>query len=229
MKKIILFLILSVPLLAQSFKVIKTKGKVEALKGTSEKWTPLKVGERLTGSDIVATGVNSLLVLKSKGSYFKLKSNAALKLNYVRKMTLDELLLALTMDEIKNLRYRNKKDKSRNTAIYGGKISVGSPKPNKNSIEMGIKQINGAKDLSENGYLKTAVLAARETFAKYPETGRRFKDRIYFADILTKLGLYNEAVQEYQDILNLPLTQTQKELTKKKIESVKKIILRREG
>ncbi len=227
MKKIFVFLILNLSLFAQGFRVIKVKGKAEVLKGATEKWVQLKIGQTLSANDIVATGKNSLLVLKSEEGYFKLESNAALKLNYVRRLTLDELLLALTMDEIKNLHYKSEKGESQNTAIYGSKITSEAPKPNNIGVEMGIKQINGARALSENGFLKSAVLAARETFSKYPTTRKRFEDRVYFASLLTKLGLYNEAIEDFQGILTLKLSAKQKALVYGKISEAKKEIIRK--
>jgi len=225
MKTLILFLLISLQIIAQSFEVIKIRGNVEVLIGSSEKWKTVKVGDTLSTNDIVATGKNSLLVLKSDNCYFKLKSNAALKLNYIRKLTLDELLLALTMDELKNLKRKNKKNASLNTAIYGSKIDSYSIQHNKYSTEMGIKALNGAKYLAENGFLKSSVLAAKETFSKFPFTRKIFNDRLFFANILFNLGLYNEALQEYQDVSNLSLTRSQKRVVESKIAKTKKIIL----
>ena len=65
---------------------------------------------------------------------------------------------------------------------------------------MGIKKINGAKQLAENGYKESAVLVAKETYRKYPSTKNKITDRIYFADILVDLKLYSEAFEEFSEI-----------------------------
>lgn len=224
MNKVLLFLfLLSLCVSAQTFKVEKVTGKVSALKGTSENWTDVKTGDKLQGSDLIATNENSYVQISQNGSSFLLKSNSALGLNRIKKLSVDELLLALAMEDIKNVPKNKSNIKTRSTAVYGAEISG---KQNKliPANDLGSKKINGARQLAENGFKESSVLAAKETFSKYPETQKSVSDRIYFADIFEKLGLFDEAYSEYLNISNLTMNNDQKNIVQGKISLLSKKI-----
>lgn len=191
--------ILSLSLWAQEFTVEKVSGDVKVLRGTSEKWQQVKPGETLLGSDLVQTGESAFIQLSGTNGVFMLNGDAALGLSYIREVSLNELLLALAMEEIRNVPLQNGNDKSKTTAVYGEDKSIEETKTVMHS-ELGRKKLNGARYLAETGFEESALIAVAEIYRKYPDTKQLIEDRIYFADILIKLELYNEAFREMLDI-----------------------------
>ncbi|MGE5411537.1 MAG: hypothetical protein ACM3MI_11310 [Clostridiales bacterium] len=220
-KIIVLFLIMSFAITAQTFKVEKVSGRVSALKGTSENWVDIKQGDKLSGSDLLVTGENSYIQLSKDGSSFLLKSNSALGLNSIKKLSVDELLLALASEEIKNVPKNKSDSKTKTTAVYGSKID-NKPASAAPASDLGLKKINGAKQLAESGFKESSVLVAKETFRKYPDIQKRVSDRIYFADILERLGVYDEAYSEFLKINGLAMKDAERSVVKTKLELLSK-------
>lgn len=200
MKKLfIAILFLGLNLSAQDFTVEKISGNVQVLKGTSEKYENVNQGDKLNGNDLIVTNEKSFIQLNKAGNKFILQGNSALGLNYLKQISINDLLLALAREEIRRVPKNEGNGNSRNTAVYGEEIRTDSP----NSIiddKMGIKKLNGAKQLAESGYKESAVLVAKETYRKYPSTKNKIDERIYFADILVDLTLYSEAFEEFNEI-----------------------------
>jgi hypothetical protein len=200
MKKILLIILFYItPLFAQEFIIEKISGNVLVMKGTAEEWISVKTGQKLSGDDLIATAGKSFIQLSNKEGRFILQSNSALNLNAVKKLSINELLLALAAEEIRNIPSGKSKSGLKNTAVYGkeesrGKILVPSLK------ELGNKKINGARQLAESGYKESALVVAKETYRKYPETKSNFEDRLYFVDIMMNLNLKSEAASELKDI-----------------------------
>jgi hypothetical protein len=202
MKKcMFLFLIISLNLFAQEFVVDKISGSVSVMKDTEEEWTQVKSGQKLTKNDLVSTSEKSYIQLSSKDSKFLLKSNSAVNLSAIKKMTLNELILALAAEEIRNIPSNKKNGNMKNTAVYG-KEENSDAKVVPETKELGIKKINGAKQLAENGFKESALVVAKETFRKYPNTKQNLSDRLYFVDQMINLKLRNEASAEINDMKN---------------------------
>lgn len=200
---------------AQSFKVEKVKGKVTALKGTSESWVEVKKGDKLSGSDLIMTDKNASIQLSKDESIFMLKSDAALGLNSIKKISINELILALTVEEVKSVPKKSGND-TKTTAVYGSKIKTNNNVSVTPSL-LGSKKINGAKQLAQSGFKESSILVAKETFRKYPETAEIAKNRLFFAALLEELNLNDEAFDEYSKISKLNLTYSDKELVKNKL------------
>ena len=208
---------------AQDFKVEKVSGNVSILRGTSEEFTPVVKGDILDGTDLLVTDENSFVQLVRNNSRFILNSNAALNLLNIKKVSINDLILALPMEEIRNIPEGNSGN-SKNTAVYGTQENEsGALTVNENVI--GIKKLNGARQLAESGYTESAIIVAKETYRKHPATRSRFDERIYFADLLTGLKLYEEALTEYNDVRKLELTEGQKETVTGKIEGIKEALV----
>jgi len=210
MKKLtIIIFLFSVSVFAQEFTVTKVNGKVMVLKGTDEKATLVKKGDQLNGNDLLITDNNSLIQLDNKGKIFLLKSNSALGLNNIKNISINDLLLQLAVEDIKRLPGGNQKSNGRTTAVYGSEIGKNSSVVISEDL-LGEKKLNGAKQLSEEGYPKSAILVARETFRKHPKTKKMINSRIYFANQLYNLKLYEEATSEFVKIQKLNLSKIQK-------------------
>ena len=219
MKKLILVLLLAGFVPAQTFKVESVSGDVKYQQGGSESWAILKTGETVGDDVVISTGDNSSVLLKGENGQFKLGELAAVSVSNIKTMNIDELLLALAMDDIMNAPKKIEKS-SDNTAVYGSEEGK-DKEPMIKSNDFGIKRLNGAVELAGNGLEESAVVAARETFRKYPGTKEIPSYRIYFANILYDKGLYEEALDEYVDIQKLKLTDKEKAEINEKTGSIK--------
>lgn len=219
---LLVFLFATVEAKAQAFIVEKISGKVLVLKGTSEDYQLVKKGDILSPSDLLITEENSVIHLSKNSKRFILNSNSALGLNYIKEVSLNDLLLALTMEEVRNIP-DDRTSGSKSTAVYGTKEnSQQFPEIIENSL--GLKRINGARQLAESGYKESAVIAVKETYRKYPSTKLLFNDRLYFADLLKELGLMREALSEYNDIAVNQLNEHQTATIQSRIEDVSLVI-----
>ena len=91
-----------------------------------------------------------------------------------------------------------------------------------NRLQFGIKRINGAVQLAENGFKESAVVTAKETFRKYPSTKEMANYRIYFASLLYDFGLYDEAYDEFTSIKELKLSDKEKSNVEEKLSQLNK-------
>ena len=222
MKTLLMILMFAGVLSAQTFTVEKVSGDVKYQNGSSETWTTLKIGTTLKDNAVISTGQNSSVLLKGNKVNFNLNESSAVSVNSIKKMNIDELLLALAMEDMMNAPKEIKKS-SDNTAVYG-------TKEGENSLQIitddfGIKRLNGAVQLAENSLEESAVVAAKETYRKYPDTKNLPSYRIYFANILNDKGLYEEALDEYVDIQKLKLTDEKRAEVNEKTESIKMKLL----
>lgn len=218
MKKIIMFLLFAGSVSAQNFTVEKVSGDVKYQNGNSENWSVLQEGSRVNDNAIIITADNSFVELEGNNVQFKLNESSAVSVSNIKKMNIDDLLLALAMEDMMNAPKDIKKS-SDNTAVYGTEEGQDNPLLIKTD-DFGIKRLNGAIQLAQNDLQESAVIAARETYRKYPETKAISSYRIYFADILYKKGLYEEALDEYLDIQKLDLTESQQSDVVLKTESI---------
>jgi len=226
MKKIFLIImLLTFSINAQSFVVEKVNGNVLALIGFNEEWVKVKVGQVLKGNDLISTGEKSLIQLNNNGNRFILQSNSALSINNIKRISLNELLLALAMEEIRNVPNFKENNSRRNTAVYGEKVS-NIPVDKSVISDLGIKKLNGAKQLAINGYKESAILLAKETYRKYPETKTRIDDRLFFVSLMIELQLLNEAAADLSELEKMKLTKEQHEKVEHYFEIINEKILK---
>lgn len=221
MKKVIAILILlSSIVLPQKFKVEKISGTVRALTTDSENWIELKTGNEIPPNTIVSVEKNSLVKISGSEVSVTLTENSAITLSNLKKMSTEDLVLAIAMENILNAPRNNGKNKSQSTAVYGKNEFEKNPVVS--NQEFGIKRLNGAKQLAENGLKESAVIAAKEVYRKYPSTKSMSDYRIFFAEILYEKKLYEEALDDYNDIQTLSLSESQKEKVNQRIEEIKR-------
>ena len=227
MKKIFLILfIMGGFLSAQTFIVKKVKGDVKAQIGVSEKWQPVKRNDELNIQTTLMTSKNSNVILRFGKEKFKINNSSIVSLKRVKKLTTDELLLALAMGNLIDVpRKKNNINKSPNTAVYGSEIN-GKTKTIIDENDFGTMRLNGAKQIAENGYVESAIIEAMETYRKYPDTKELSNYRIYFADLLVKKSLYDEALSEYNEINKLKLNPKEKSHVAAQMKFLKKKLLK---
>ena len=220
-----LILLLLVPsLIAQDFKAINVKGTVQYRSGTSEVWAEIKEGSVLHSDDFVSTGSKSSLQIKGTEKIINIGEFSVVSISSIKKMSTDDLLLALAMEDMINAPKTNGKNQSSSTATYGDDEGK-NKNPEMKTDDFGIKRLNGAMQLAKNGFKESSVVFAKETYRKYPDSKQIPSYRIYFADILYDKGLYEEALGEYIDIAKLDLSKEEKAKVESQTQSINKILL----
>jgi len=223
--KTFLVLLFFVPsLIAQEFKAINIRGDVKYRAGTSEVWAEVKEGTALHLDDFISTGEKSSVQIKESGNIISIGELSAVSVASIKKMSTDELLLALAMEDMINAPKTNSKNNSSSTAVYGDKEGQGKNLTVKTD-DFGIRRLNGAMQLAKNGLKESSVVFAKETYRKYPNSKQFPSYRIFFADILYEKGLYEEALGEYLDIAKLDLSKEEKAKVESQTKSISKILL----
>jgi len=223
MKLIIIILFSVTSIIAQSFTVEKISGETVYRANGDEEWVNLKVGDKIPENATIATGEHSNLQISNGGVDFSLEELSAISISNIKKMSVDDFLLALALEDVLNAPPDTNKY-SDNTAVYGARESEVNTSHIK-SDDFGIKRLNGAVQLAELGFEESAVVASRETFRKYPDTKTLTVYRIFFADILLEKNLYEEALTEYTDIKKYNLNENEKSYVEEKLELIRKKLL----
>ncbi len=225
MKKILFIILLSTGIItAQTFKAERIEGHVTVQTGTGENWTMVNDGQMLPPNSTVETSSNSQVWLQGANVNLLLKGSSAIALSSIKKMSIDQLILALAMEDMLNAPHKKENINTQNTAVYGAEVNGIKP-PVIKSNNFGIKRLNGAVQLAEGGYKESAVVFARETFRKYPATKSIAAFRIYFADILYNLGLNEDAYDDFKTIQKLKLSDVQEKEVKDKMDTLAKRLL----
>jgi hypothetical protein len=224
LKIILISILLIVSAAAQKFKVINVSGDVKYQSGASENWVEVKSGELLQADGIISTSNKSSVKIKQYEEIITIGELSAVSISSIKKMTTDELLLALAMEDMIKAPKTNGKGNSNSTATYGNKESIDKSDQLKNN-DFGIKRLNGAMQLADNSMQESSVVFAKETYRKYPETKQIASYRIFFADILYEKGLYEEALGDYLEIQSLNLNNEQISKVDSRIDSINKIML----
>jgi len=223
MKILFIMLIVTSALTAQTYEAIKVKGEVKYQTDSGEKWLGLKQGDILNSNSVVTSGPNALAQIKTEKITFSLKELSAVSVINIKQLSRDELLLALAMEDMLNVPEKNE-NTALSTAVYGSQEDGINPLFIK-SDNFGIKRLNGAVQLAESGMEESAILAAKETYRKYPDVKSIPSFRIFFAVLLSKKGLYEEALKEYLEIQQLKLNDGQKAEVNSMTDEIKKKLM----
>ena len=180
---------------------------------------------KINSNSIISTDKNSYIKIKGDDIIFTLKESSAISVSNIKKMSLDDLILALAMEDVINTPRKKENVKSDNTGVYGNKVDGETLKTLK-SNDFGLKRLNGAKQLAENGMKESAIVAAKEVYRKYPDTKIDAGNRIYFANLLNDRGLYEEAYDEFSEIKSLHLNAEQKSYIENKLDEIGKKLIK---
>ena len=223
MEKLFLLIFIAAGLaFSQTYKIEKVTGSVKIL-DSMDKWIEPKEGIVLSPNSILVTEANSSVKLTGYGISFTLKELSALSISSLKQMTLDELLLALAMEDMMNAprkKENNPAGRDKTTAVYGTK--EGAVEKIISSNDFGLQRLNGAFQLAENGFKESAVITSKEIFRKYPETKKKADSRIYFANLLYEFGLYEEVYDEFNSIKELKLSDKERSEVENKISLLNK-------
>ncbi|OGU81741.1 MAG: hypothetical protein A2254_11370 [Ignavibacteria bacterium RIFOXYA2_FULL_35_9] len=199
-------------------------GTAKAQIGSSEKWMEVGEGAELPPYSTISTSKNSSVVLVKGNTKFTLKESAAVTVNHIKKMSTDDLLLALAMEDMMNAPRKKDKNKSKSTQVYGDQ-NKNDKTPGVSNDEFGLMRLNGAKQLGDNGFEESAIVAAKETYRKYPETKKIISQRIYFANLLYEKGLFEEAYAEFNSFKDYGMSEKNKAEVDSKIELLSKKLI----
>ncbi|OGU36218.1 MAG: hypothetical protein A2315_09425 [Ignavibacteria bacterium RIFOXYB2_FULL_35_12] len=225
MKNILVVLIISAGItFAQKCYVESVTGTAKAQIGSSEKWMEVGEGAELPPYSTISTSKNSSVVLVKGNTKFTLKESAAVTVNHIKKMSTDDLLLALAMEDMMNAPRKKDKNKSKSTQVYGDQ-NKNDKTPGVSNDEFGLMRLNGAKQLGDNGFEESAIVAAKETYRKYPETKKIISQRIYFANLLYEKGLFEEAYAEFNSFKDYGMSEKNKAEVDSKIELLSKKLI----
>ena len=224
MKTLILSLILTSVCLSQSYEIEKINGNVKIITSSDNTWQVLNYKIQAGANTLVSTDKNSSAKIMYDNFTFTLKESSAISVSNIKKMSIDDLLLALAMENIINTPKKNGNNKSENTVVYGNKVSEELIKTIQ-STDFGLKRLNGAVQLAENGLIESAIITSKEIFRKYPETKNLVDKRIYFAELLYEKGLYEESLEDYKTIKKLVHNKEQELKVDNKIEEINRKLL----
>ena len=225
MKIVLVLLFISAGItLAQKCYVESVAGTVKAQFGSSEKWMEVKEDSELPLYSTVSTGKNSSVILVKGSTKFTLKESSAVTINNIKIMSLDDLLLALAMEDMMSAPRKKDENKSKSTQVYGDPNNS-SKAPEVNNNEFGVMRLNGAKQLGDNGFKESAIVAAKETYRKYPETKKLISHRIYFANLLYEKGLFEEAYAEFNSFKDYATNEKNKAEVDSKLDLLSKKLI----
>ena len=110
MKKAFLLVITITSLtFCQTFKVDKVIGTVKTL-DSNDNWIEVKEGTSLPLNSILVADKKSSVKISGEGINFTLKESSAIPVSSIKKMTVDELLLALAMEDMINAPRKKEND-----------------------------------------------------------------------------------------------------------------------
>ena len=168
MKSLIILIVFTSVIFAQNYSASSVNGEVKYRTGTSEEWHNLKDGTVLTNDAFISTGEKSSVKIRSSQTAITINEKSALSVGSIKNMSTDELLLALAMEDMINAPKKNGKESSGNTATYGNKEDNEVVQALKN--DFGIRRLNGAVQLARSEMQESAVVFAKETYRKYPDS-----------------------------------------------------------
>jgi hypothetical protein len=235
MKIIVLILMLGVACgataAAESITIQRAEGEVSVRHGVAEVWNTVAAGDLLRPNDTMRTGMGGNAVLlvhldtDTAPKRITLPPHVIVDMSDIRDLTQEELMLKLTMEQVRGSSYQWKNDGMwiPDAAVVHGANAAGSGPVSENNIQTGRLQLNGVRVLYENGFFASCVLRAMEVFRLYPALGGSFEHRLMLAESMEKANLRGEAIAEYGAVSRLEnLTPGQRQQVQNKLQTLRR-------
>lgn len=219
---IVAWVIIALPLLANTITVKSVKGTIEVRRGVSEEWKKVSVGDVLKPEDTMRTGEKSSATIVVDAKRLTVPELTMVDLADFRDMSMEDFLLKLAMQNI--LAVPDRDDDTivipTTTVLHGSSKST-RPDPVEIPSDAGKLQLRGVKVLFDNSFYATSILKTKETLRLYPELKSNIEARLTMAAAFEKMNLYNDALAEYSALSteNLPEPYAQK--VEKSIQRIK--------
>jgi len=183
------------------FKIKKLKGRVEVRHGVRESWESLTQSDTLRPEDTILMNKDSYIEIEGNGIFFKAIGDLILNISDLRRLSKDELLLQIAFEEMRALPgVKNEKRNSSSTGLYGADISKEETKL-KTTQSLAYLWVKGVRALFENGLYETASIRAKNLVSRFDELKDSYELKLIVASSFEKLGLYGEAISEYNKII----------------------------
>jgi hypothetical protein len=182
--------------------VYSIRGTAEVRRGVSDVWKPLLVGDLLRPEDTIRTGESAEVRLQfGPNELFVLNQFSMIDIGDIREITKKDLLLKLSMEQIRSLpNSRHNGASPMVTIMHGRDRSMNETGTNawqkELSGEIGAMRLEGARALVQQQYYSSAVLTIKSTLRTF---GLRDKFSAYLllASAFEKLGLNQHAIEAY--------------------------------
>ncbi len=219
----LLLFIVAAPVLGATYTVQSVKGIVEVRHGVAEAWVTLKAGDELKPDDTIRTGETSSAIIFVDGKRkIRVPDLTILEIVDLRSINQDELILRLTMEFIRGIPSEGRGGglhTPSTTIVHGTDESKG--RASLGESPSGVMQINGARVLFDHAFYGTCVLRAKEVFRIYPDLQTQYEHRSMVAHALERLGLKQEALNEYTMLSKESLSAEEQAEVEKNIKRLK--------
>ena len=206
-------------------KLAGMKGKVQVRHGVSEDWTTPAPGDILKPEDSIRMGKKSKAVLSIDGrDRLTLPEMVIVDVSDLRKLSQEELLLMLAMQDVRSVPGKDRKDElniPRTTTVHGANQG-NVPSAIAADPDAGTLLLNGTKVLYDNGYYATCILKAKDVYRQLPVLAKNIGSRLIVASALERLSLFSEALTEYAGLSQERLSPRQKALVEEKLARLKR-------
>lgn len=205
-------------------KVAALKGAVSVRHGVHENWVRVSVGDILKPEDSIELDRKSSATLLINGKIkLTIPESVIIDISDLRTITQEDLLLKLAMENVRSVPQNNNEDGisiPRITTVHGENKDLNT-KTLSPGVEFGLKQLKGTKVLFDNRYYATCVLKVKEALRIYPEFNKKTDVRLMVANAFEKLNLFEEALNEYINLLNEKLSEKDQKYVADKIDFLK--------
>ncbi len=180
----------------------KVMGDVQIRPGVAEQWSACNPGAAIAMNATIKVGKGSSCVLDVDGTTIGIPAETIVDVSDIRKLTKEELMLKLAMENVRSSSYEWKNNElniTRTTVTHGDDKSARRTLTD-NDLSEGLLRMNGTKVLFENAFYSTCALRTKEILRRHPQLAGIFEYRYRLAGALESSGLAREALNEYKAI-----------------------------
>lgn len=208
--------------IASEIVIRKAQGDVEVRRGVAEGWMTAKAGTAVGMETTLRTGPRSGAVVAVGERLIQIPAQVMVDLSDIRELTQEELMLKLTMQQVRESPYRGSGGPQRipNAAVVHGSDASSVAGLAENDPAVGELLLNGTRMLFDNGFYPTCALRTMEVIRRYPALNT-FDAGWLAAESLERSGLRGEARKAYAGLSSLAQTDDQRSRLQHRLESLR--------